>query len=128
MLGLEHANIIKTLDVISGNSYNHCLIIMEYIENSVALSSFLQDKSVKMTFGRAVRAVKDISQGLLYMHKNNLIHLDVKPANILLCADGVCKLCDFGSCFKVGSGQDTCYVHKVLKMALWFLLVTVCSL
>ena len=30
------------------------------------------------------------------MHDNDLIHLDVKPENILLSMDGVCKLGDFG--------------------------------
>lgn len=30
------------------------------------------------------------------MHDNDLIHMDVKPENILLSIDGVCKLGDFG--------------------------------
>lgn len=113
MLGLQHTNIIKTLDVISGDNYKHYMIIMEYIENTIALSSVLLDKTFKITLETAVKVAKDVSQGLLYMHEQNLLHLDVKPANVLVCGDGVCKLCDFGSCLVVGSGQEANYTHKV---------------
>lgn len=35
-------------------------------------------------------------RGLLYMHANNILHLDIKPGNILAFNDGVFKLADFG--------------------------------
>ena len=37
-----------------------------------------------------------ISQAIKHLHDNDLIHMDVKPENILLSMDGVCKLGDFG--------------------------------
>lgn len=37
-----------------------------------------------------------IFQAIKHLHDNDLIHLDVKPENILLSMDGVCKLGDFG--------------------------------
>lgn len=109
MLGLKHKNIIQTLDVIFKDNYNYYMIIMEYIENTVTLNAILKDITAKM----AVRVALDISEGLLYLHQNNLLHLDVKPANVLFCADGVCKLCDFGSCLKVGKFEERKYIHKV---------------
>jgi len=35
-------------------------------------------------------------QGIAYCHAHNCIHRDIKPENILLTAQGVVKLCDFG--------------------------------
>lgn len=39
---------------------------------------------------------KAVLNGLLYCHQNNIIHSDIKPANILLSDDNNLKLCDFG--------------------------------
>lgn len=41
-------------------------------------------------------------QGLKHLHDQNLIHLDVKPDNILVSVDGVCKLGDFGLVVDLG--------------------------
>lgn len=113
MLGLEHENIIKTVDVIFQNNYSHCMIIMEYIENTVALKSILEDKAIEIKFTTVLKYATDVCKGLLFLHKNNVIHLDIKPANILVCPGGLCKLCDFGSCMKIDIYTNLKYRHKV---------------
>ena len=40
--------------------------------------------------------LKDISHGINYIHSENIIHLDIKPQNILLSTGGRAVLCDFG--------------------------------
>ena len=39
---------------------------------------------------------KGICEGLHYLHENGIVHLDLKPANILLNDDMVPKIADFG--------------------------------
>lgn len=48
-------------------------------------------------------------QALSHIHKNNLLHLDIKPANVLVGQGGVLKLGDFGQArlkFDVGDGNE----------------------
>lgn len=54
------------------------------------------------------RYTKDILKGLEYLHVNNIIHRDIKGANILVDNNGKCKLADFGSAKEIfNSTGDT---------------------
>lgn len=46
--------------------------------------------------------IKGICEGLHYLHQNNILHLDLKPGNILLDEDMMPKITDFGlsRCFE----------------------------
>ena len=51
--------------------------------------------------------------GLYILHKNNLIHHDIKPGNILISSTGVVKIADFGSCDKIGTiGSGTIFYES----------------
>ncbi|RCV26921.1 hypothetical protein SETIT_5G284300v2 [Setaria italica] len=55
---------------------------------------------------RAVRAyAADVARGLAYLHERALVHGDVKPANVVLGADGRAKLADFGCARMAGSAR-----------------------
>ena len=41
--------------------------------------------------------MKQIFEGMKYVHSQKICHRDLKPENILLTTDGVIKICDFGS-------------------------------
>ncbi|XP_007424063.1 membrane-associated tyrosine- and threonine-specific cdc2-inhibitory kinase [Python bivittatus] len=47
----------------------------------------------------------DLLQGLRHLHDHNLLHMDVKPANIFLSSTNVCKLGDFGLMLELDSGD-----------------------
>lgn len=119
MLNLAHENIIKTRDVICGSNYAHCVIIMEYIENTISLDCVLNNNSWVNTSSAILKIAIDVTNGLRYLHQNNLMHLDVKPANVLMCPTGLCKLCDFGSCIKINSDKNLKYQHKVRNARFW---------
>jgi mitogen-activated protein kinase kinase kinase len=54
-------------------------------------------KSYPITENLVKIYTKQILEGLEYLHANNIIHRDIKAANILLEKNAVCKLADFGS-------------------------------
>jgi serine/threonine protein kinase len=67
---------------------------MEFVEGE-SLGQKLEREG-RMSETDAIRIIAMVAQGLHRAHKQNLVHRDVKPDNILIRADGVAKLADLG--------------------------------
>lgn len=89
---LSHPNIVNVYDV--GREGNIHYIVMELIEGYI-LSDLIK-QSGHMEWRRAVEITKRIASALSFAHKNNIIHRDVKPHNILITQEGTAKITDFG--------------------------------
>ncbi|KAG8339882.1 Protein kinase domain [Trypanosoma vivax] len=90
---LHHPNIVRYVSCSLSTSY--LAIIMEYVPGG-SLHSVVK-KFGKVSALVARRFTIDILNGLNYLHGIGIVHCDVKPHNVLLDTDGVCKLSDFGS-------------------------------
>nr|CAH7728014.1 unnamed protein product [Callosobruchus chinensis] len=90
-LNLDHPNILKTLHISeTGEEKNNFrVIIMEYFPNSQSLLTLIENSEFDLD-ANLLKFSKDIAEGLWYCHRNGVLHLDVKPQNILVC-DGICK-------------------------------------
>src|SRR5438477_7978622 len=89
---LDHPNIVRALDY--GDNGQSPYLVMEFVEGE-SLGQKLE-RDGKMPEAEAIRIVAQVAQGLHRAHKQNLIHRDVKPDNILVRSDGVAKLADLG--------------------------------
>ena len=89
--GLNHQNKATVYDFRVEGDY--ACIVMEYFPNS--LDRELRDKG-PMSRGRAVGIAAQICDALSYAHIRGIVHRDIKPHNILLDAQGVPKVTDFG--------------------------------
>ncbi len=89
---LAHPNIVSIYDV--GNEDGLHYIVMEYIEGKT-LKEYIDEKHV-LPWREAVDYAIQIARGLEQAHKNSIIHRDIKPHNIIMTADGVLKVTDFG--------------------------------
>ena len=89
---LDHPNIVKYIECIRTKS--HINLILEYVENG-SLHSMLK-QSGKMGEHLVFIFVKQILEGLAFLHNQGIIHRDIKGANLLLTKNGVVKLADFG--------------------------------
>lgn len=89
---LEHANIVRIYDVEQENDLY--FIVMEYIEGQT-LTQILEEKEM-LSFREALRITIEIAEALAAAHSQNIVHRDVKPANIMINKDGKVKLTDFG--------------------------------
>jgi serine/threonine protein kinase len=89
---LDHPNIVRALDY--GETGSSPFLVMEFVEGE-SLGQRLE-RTGRMSEAEAIRLIAQVAQGLHRAHKQNLVHRDVKPDNILIRSDGVAKLADLG--------------------------------
>ncbi|MDR1247294.1 MAG: Stk1 family PASTA domain-containing Ser/Thr kinase [Clostridiales Family XIII bacterium] len=89
---LNHPNIVSVYDV--GKEENIHYIVMELVEGRT-LSDLIAAEA-PLDYKRAISIAKQVASALTMAHKNNIIHRDVKPHNILIMPDGNVKITDFG--------------------------------
>ncbi len=90
MAMLNHRNIIGVYDAGEFDTYSY--IVMEYIDGRT-LGEIPQSE---LTMHKAVQFFIDLFDALAYAHEKQIIHRDVKPANIMVLKDGTIKIMDFG--------------------------------
>ena len=90
--GLSHPNIVNVYDV--GKEGNIHFIVMELIDGK-PLSQVIDEKG-RLDYKEAISIARQVASALSLAHKNQIIHRDVKPHNILITSTGTAKLSDFG--------------------------------
>ena len=91
---LAHKNVVKVIDFIPEES--DVQIVMEWLPSG-SVQQILSREGIRLHEGVIRRYLRDTLEGLAFLHKNNVIHRDIKPGNMLVAADGTVKLSDFGT-------------------------------
>lgn len=102
MAFVSHPNLVTIYDLIDAS--NGSWMVMEYVEGK-NLRQIL-DEEGPLDPETVMEILDRVGSGLLHMHGNNLVHLDVKPQNIIQQSDGTIKLIDFGLAQQSGMPQD----------------------
>ena len=89
---LNHPSIVTVYEV--GDEHGTPFIVMECVKG-LSLDKVLASRE-QMPLADRLRIVEQTCSALGYAHQNNVIHRDVKPANIFVLPDGNAKLLDFG--------------------------------
>ena len=102
---LIHPNIVSVYDV--GQEYNIYYIVMELIQGKT-LKQIIEEAG-HLSWKWAVNIAIQIASALEMAHKNNIIHRDIKPHNIMITEDGVAKVTDFGIAKAVSNSTITAF-------------------
>ena len=102
---LIHPNIVSVYDV--GQEYNIYYIVMELIQGQTLKQIIEEDGHLSWKW--AVNIAIQIASALEMAHKNNIIHRDIKPHNIMITEDGVAKVTDFGIAKAVSNSTITAF-------------------
>src|SRR5579864_1676691 len=91
---LSHPNIVDVHSVnVDGPRF---YVLMEYLEGKSLIALLDEEFGRGMAFSHAWPIIEDVGAALGYAHDHNVIHSDLKPANIFLTTSGKTKLLDFG--------------------------------
>ena len=102
---LHHNGIVKVSDVFEENGTAY--YVMDYIEGR-SLSQLIDEKG-RLTETETMRYIRKISETLKYVHSKGMLHLDIKPGNIMIDEEDNPILIDFGTSkqYDEESGENT---------------------
>uniref|UniRef100_A0A182SFS7 Protein kinase domain-containing protein n=1 Tax=Anopheles maculatus TaxID=74869 RepID=A0A182SFS7_9DIPT len=112
-LNLQHDNIVTVLKIVAGAQYG--LVLMERFDGYCLQQIIGHQRNDPIAVQHKLLILCDIISGLCFCHRHNIVHLDVKPQNVIVTVIDeavttasttsscqplrkyLCKLCDFGS-------------------------------
>ena len=89
---LSHPNIRAVYDVVVSGDTEY--IVMEYVDG-INLKQYMKKKG-KLSWQEVLSLSIQIARALSHAHSRNIVHMDIKPQNIMLPRDGSVKIADFG--------------------------------
>lgn len=103
---LTHPNIVSIYDVgVDGNLY---YIVMELIQGKTLKEIIIKERG-PLPWKWSINVAIQIASALEMAHRNNIIHRDIKPHNIIITEDGIAKVTDFGIAKAVSNSTITAF-------------------
>ncbi|XP_027008680.1 cyclin-dependent kinase 9 isoform X2 [Tachysurus fulvidraco] len=122
---LKHENVVNLIEICRTkatqfNRYKGSIyLVFDFCEHDLA--GLLSNANVKFTLSEIKKVMQMLLNGLYYIHRNKILHRDMKAANVLITRDGVLKLADFGlaRAFSLAkNSQGNRYTNRVVT--LWY--------
>lgn len=103
---ITHPNIVSVYDV--GKEGSLYYIVMELIQGKTLKEIIVKERGA-LPWKWSVNIAIQIASALEVAHKNNIVHRDIKPHNIIITEDGIAKVTDFGIAKAVSNSTITAF-------------------
>ena len=100
---LSHKNIVNLVEVVTTSQpeemtdmskpFGHAYLVFEYAEHDL---QGILDNGIELQKTHLKCMIKQIVEGIAYLHKKGIMHRDIKGGNLLLTKSGIVKIADFG--------------------------------
>ncbi|XP_069101698.1 serine/threonine-protein kinase nekl-2-like isoform X1 [Argopecten irradians] len=90
---VNHVNVVRYVD--SFRDKDNVYMVMEYCSGGT-LHSYIRDLNNSMEEDNFLNFMNQITKGLKYLHRKDIMHRDIKTKNIMISSGHVLKICDFG--------------------------------
>jgi cyclin-dependent kinase 12/13 len=120
---LNHTNIIKLKEIVTSKAKDerqpgNVYLLFEYMEHDLEGLLNMTRPRIEYTVPHLKCFIKQMLQALEYLHSQNIVHRDVKCANLLVNNKGEVKLGDFGLARNISRNPDELYTNRVIT--LWY--------
>ncbi|EHA8587851.1 hypothetical protein COCNU_scaffold003404G000010 [Cocos nucifera] len=107
---MDHENVIKLKEIVTsldGNKYKgNIYMVFEYMDHDLSVVT-------KCSTAPQIKSyMRQLLKGLHYCHANNVLHRDIKGANLLINRRGILKLADFGLARSFVKGEN--FTNRVI--------------
>jgi len=113
---LSHPNIVPVFDW--GEDNGSYFIVMEFVDGR-ALSAVLRE-SGHLSPQQTATIGANVAAALAFAHRHGVVHRDVKPGNVLITADGIVKVTDFGIARAMNTEESLTQTGAVMGTAAYF--------
>lgn len=91
---LGHPNIVTVFDFESDGTFAY--LVMEHVDGLNLAELLARVEGGRLTPDECAHVLDSVARALSFAHENRVLHLDIKPTNIMIDRQGVVKLADFG--------------------------------
>lgn len=105
-LYMNHPNIPRLVDFIDMHEQEQLYIVMEYIEG-ISLEKYIYEDIGLIPEQKALPMFLDILDTVAYLHRNGILHLDIKSNNVMIQPNGKIKLIDLGIASRMSEASES---------------------